>query len=379
MLNGRHARSRLLVICGAGYVSGKEIMALELGQALAQAGESVSFVTSYWNDGDFVGRLSRLKVPAHILPIGFISATLTKECVRMTAEQVWRWPELLWNYTRLLRTQKPDRVIHTNWHHLLLLLPFVRPDRDLYWVHELMPDSARYRRVFYWFERRLACFVCVSEAVAQSLRRIGVSERKIRIVRNGLQDPAGAFEPVPVRDGAFRIGIVGQVGPWKGHADLLEAFALVRSKYRNAELHIFGAGDRNYQTELLRRSVSLKVDDAVTWHGFVSDQRQIYDALDACVVPSRIEEPFGLAALEPLFFKLPVIASRRGGLPEIVEHEVNGLLVDAEIPGQIANALCRLIEQPQFRSMLADNGRQLALKRFGRERFLNDFLQVLAA
>lgn len=371
--------ARILIVCGAGYVSGKEIMALELGQALAQAGKSVSFVTSYWNNGDFASRLSRLQLPAHILHIGFISATLTKGCMRMTAEQIWRWPGLFWNYSRLLRTRKPDRVIHTNWHHLLLLLLFARPDRDVYWVHELMPDTVRYKRVFGWFERRLGCFVCVSDAVAQSLRKIGISDEKIRVIRNGLQDPAGAFERASVRNGAFRIGIVGQVGPWKGHGDLMEAFALVRDKHRDVELHIFGTGDRHYQTELSRRSVTLRVEDAVTWHGFVPDRRQIYDALDACVVPSRIEEPFGLAALEPLFFKLPVIAARRGGLPEIVEHEVNGLLVDAEIPGQIANALCRLIEQPQFRSRLADNARQLALKRFGRNRFLKDFLQVLAA
>ena len=370
---------RILLICGAGYVSGKEIMALELGQALAQTEESVSFVTSYWNNVDFVSRLSRLKLPVYILPIGFISATLTKKCVRMTAEQIWRWPELMWNYSRLLQTQKPARVIHTNWHHLLLLLPFVRPDRDLYWVHELMPNTSRYRRIFRWFERRLSCFVCVSEAVAQSLRQIGISEQKIRVIRNGLQDPAAAFESVPVRNGAFRIGIVGQVGPWKGHADLLEAFALVRGKYRDTELHIFGTGNPAYEAELLDRSVRLGVDAAVTWHGFVADRISIYRQLDVCVVPSRSDDPFPTTALEAGFFSIPLIVTRRGGLPEIVDHGVNGLVIDSESPQQITEALCRLIEDSAGCRRLGNNARQTAISRFGRERFLTDFLAILAA
>jgi glycosyltransferase involved in cell wall biosynthesis len=242
--------SHILVICGAGYVSGQEIMALELVQALAQTGKQVSFVTSYWNNGDFISRLSRLQLPIHVLPIGFISATLTRNCMRMTAEQIWRWPSLIWKYLRILRRQKPDRVVHTNWHHLLLLLPFTRRDRDVYWVHELMPNRPQYRRVFHWFERRLGCFVCVSEAVAHSLRQIGISEQKLRVVRNGVDDPVRALNPTGAESGPFRIGIVGQVGAWKGHADLLEAFAVVRRQHPSIQLNVFGTGEPTYKAEL---------------------------------------------------------------------------------------------------------------------------------
>ena len=62
-------------------------------------------------------------------------------------------------------------------------------------------------------------------------------------------------------------------------------------------------------------------------------------------MPSRSNEPFGLSSrLKPVFFCMPTIATRKGGLPEIVEHEVNGLLVGAERPAEIADAICRLIE-----------------------------------
>lgn len=367
----------MLIICGAGYVSGKEIMALELGRGLAQSGQSISFVTSFWNNGDFVDRLRRSELPTHILPIGFISATLTKECLRMTAEQIWRWPGLLWGYFRVLRLHRPEKVIHTNWHHLLLLLPFLRPERDLYWLHELVPDLPQYRCVFRWIEHRIGCFVCVSHAVAGSLRQLGMSDASIRVVHNGLTDPTSSTETPFVPSHHFRIGIVGQVGPWKGHDDLLEAFALVCKRHHEAQLHIFGTGGLGYKSELVRKSIELGVAERIEWHDFVADRREIYPNLDVCVMPSRIKESFGLTALEAGFFSIPVIVTRRGGLPEIIEHEVNGLVVEAERPIQIAYALCRLIEHPSLRRFLATNARQRAIERFGKERFLRDFLTLL--
>jgi glycosyltransferase involved in cell wall biosynthesis len=370
--------TEILIVCGAGIVSGKEIMALELGKGLVQRGQAISFIVSFWTNGDFKDRLRGCGLPAFILPIGFISATLTKRNLEMTFEQLRRWPGLLWDYARLLRRLRPRKVVHTSWHHLLLLLPFLRQERDLFWVHDLVPDLPQYRRVFGWFERRLGSFVCVSHAVAGSLRKIGISDAKIRVIHNGLADPAESRDEATAPCGPFRIGIVGQVNPWKGHDDLLSAFALVARKHCGAQLHIFGSGNADYKDALARKSVELGVSDHIQWHNFVRDIRCIYTNLDVCVAPSK-SEPFGLVALEAGFFGLPAIVSRRGGLSEIIEDEVNGLLVDAERPVEIADALCRLIEQPSLRRRLGINARQRAVEHFSRGRFLKEFLELLNA
>ena len=370
-----NANSPILIVCGAGYVSGKEVMALELGQGLARNGENVSFITSFWNNSDFSNRLKVAGLPTQVLHLGFISATLTAECLRMSAGQIWYLPALLRGYARVLRILKPRKVVHTNWHHALLLLPFLRPDRDVYWLHEFVPDLPRYRRVFAWFARRLNCFVCVSQSVAGSLRQLGVDEEKIRVIRNGVTDP-GSTNSIP-KLAVFRIGIVGQVGPWKGHEDLLDAFAVVHQKYACCELHVFGRGDATYRQELERKSLWLGIASYVKWHNFVSDRRDIYSNLDLCVVPSRSQEPLGLSAIEAGFSGLPVIATRRGGLPEVVEHETNGLLVEAQQPAELADAIGRLINDPQLRHRLAINARRCATERFGRESFLNGFLALL--
>jgi glycosyltransferase involved in cell wall biosynthesis len=370
-----NANSPILIVCGAGYVSGKEVMALELGQGLARNGENVSFITSFWNNSDFSNRLKVAGLPTQVLHLGFISATLTAECLRMSAGQIWYLPALLRGYARVLRILKPRKVVHTNWHHALLLLPFLRPDRDVYWLHEFVPDLPRYRRVFAWFARRLNCFVCVSQSVAGSLRQLGVDEKKIRVIRNGVTDP-GSTNSIP-KLAVFRIGIVGQVEPWKGHEDLLDAFAVVHQKYACCELHVFGRGDATYRQELERKSLGLGIASYVKWHNFVSDRRDIYSNLDLCVVPSRSQEPLGLSAIEAGFSGLPVIATRRGGLPEVVEHETNGLLVEAQQPAELADAIGRLINDPQLRHRLAINARRCATERFGRESFLNGFLALL--
>src|ERR1039457_1343859 len=294
------AKSRILIGCGAGYVSGREVMALELGQGLAQKGESVFFATSFWNDGDCLNRLELASLPTQVLRIGFISATLTAECLRMTAEQILYWQTLLWGYARVLRILSPRKVIHTNWHHMLLLLPFLRPDRDLYWLHEFVPDSPRYRRVFGWFARRLNCFVCVSQAVAGSLRQLGIDEAKIRVIHNGIKDSVST-NPTRRRATAFRIGIVGQVGAWKGLDDLLDAFAVVHQNHASCELHVFGKGEASYRCELERKSTGLGIANWVKWHEFVLDRRTIYSNLDLCVVPSRSADPLPTSAIEAGF------------------------------------------------------------------------------
>jgi glycosyltransferase involved in cell wall biosynthesis len=371
-------KAPILIICAAGYVSGKEVMALELGEGLAQNGETVSFITSFWNNGDFSDRLQGAGLPAQVLHIGFISATLTADCLRMTAEQIWYLPLLLWRYSRVLRRLNPRNVIHTNWHHLLLLLPFLRPDRDLYWLHEFVPDLPQYRRVFGWFARRIKCFVCVSQAVAGSLRRLGIDEDKVRVIYNGITDPASK-DSSPQCGTAFRIGIVGQVGTWKGHDDLLDAFAVVHQKHGSCELHVFGKSDPIYRGQLERKSIGLGVANWVKWHEFVRDRRDIYSNLDICVVPSRSQDPLPTSAIEAGFSGLPVIATRRGGLPEIVEHGTNGLLVNAERPAELANAMCSVIDDPLLRQHLAGNARRCATERFGRERFLAEFFSLLEA
>lgn len=366
------------IICGAGIVSGKEIMALELGEGLRAEGCSVAYATSAWGTGDFAARLRTQGFPFRRMRLGFISATLTLDCLWMTADQLCHWPKLVFDYHRFLRQETPALVIHTNWHHLLLLRAFLLPKRDVFWLHEVVPDKAQYVRVFGWLARRMRSFIPVSHAVAESLRRIGIPESKIHVIHNGLSDPSAGLLELPVRGDAVNIGIVGQVGAWKGHEDLVEAFALIAGRHPKAVLHIFGPDDREFAVHLKQRAAALGIAARLVWHGFVGDRAKIYSAMDICVMPSRFHEPFGLIAVEAAFFGLPVVATRRGGLPEIIEDGVTGYLVEAERPRELAQRLGELLNSAELREKMGAAARKRAREHFSRERFVADFLRLLA-
>ncbi len=369
---------KVLIVAGGAALFGKETIALELGDGLRASGVDVSFISSLWcGEGAFGKRLQRLGIPAHFMRLGFISATLRLDCMWWTLDQLLHWPELMLDFRRLLRREQPPHIIHTNWHHLLLLLPLLDAKRDVFWLHESVPDKPQYRWVFGWLARRLRGFVPVSNAVAESLRQIGIPATKIQVIHNGLSDPSSGLPARPAGGGEVNIGIVGQVGAWKGHEDLVEAFALVAGRHPEARLHIFGPDEREFADHLKQRAATLGLAARLVWHGFVRERARIYRAMDICAVPSRFAEPFGLVAVEAAFFGLPVVATRKGGLPEIVEDGVTGYLVEAERPQELAQRLGELLRSAALRETMGVAARLRARQHFSRERFVGDFLRVL--
>jgi glycosyltransferase involved in cell wall biosynthesis len=145
--------------------------------------------------------------------------------------------------------------------------------------------------------------------------------------------------PVARRGGARRrLGFVGTLAPHKGVHVLLQAFRAHADP--GASLDLFGnpAVNPAYVAELRREAAG---DPRIRWHSAFAEgeQRQVYSALDALVLPSVWWENSPLSVIEALAAGLPVVASRTGGVPEIVEDGRTGLLVP---PGDVA-ALGRAI------------------------------------
>ncbi|HEY2827082.1 MAG TPA: glycosyltransferase family 4 protein [Pirellulales bacterium] len=348
---------------------------MELANGLRDAGYHVEMAVTSWTNGEFPRRLKGLNHPYTQMRLGYISGTPRFNEMRMTAHQLVYVPALWSTYGRFIHRTAPRKIIHTNWHHLLLLLPFLRRNRDLFWLHEVIPNKSRYRKLFSIFARRLSCFVAVSHAVRESLTALGISPDLITVIHNGLSE-----FPVSPQSGDqlnVRIGIVGQVGPWKGHEDLLVAFARLVPECPNCELHIFGADSGGY-VEYLRNLISAwKLLDRVSWHGFISDPSEIYSKIDICVVPSRFKEPFGLVAVEAAIAGVPCVATNQGGLPEIIQDGVTGLLVEPDNPLRLSEALKQLVKNPVLRSKLGAAAKLRAKDHFSRNQFVAEFAALL--
>ncbi len=367
---------RFVIVSRAENVSGKEIMTLELGAGLREAGHSVEFATSFWNDGTYPKRLRAMGFEPVSLNLGAISATLRWDCLRTTFRQLMHLPVLWADYLGLLRRTPSAQVIHTSWHHLLVLAPWLSPKRDWFWIHEVLPDKAHYSLVFKWLAKRLRGIVAVSHAVRESLVNAGVPSHKVHVIHNGLRNLAQGVEHIPSEVGEVRIGIVGQVLEWKGHHDLLDAFARIEAQFPSARLHVFGSGPEDYMKRLTEQAARLGISGRIVWHGFVDERARIYQRIDLCVVPSQSPDPLPTVAIEAAYFGLPTLAYTCGGLPEIIEDGKSGLLAPPGNVSELAAGLSRLVGDANLRKTLGDQARIRAGLLFSRDRFVRDFLSL---
>ncbi len=215
-------------------------------------------------------------------------------------------------------------------------------------------------------------FIAVSDALGQRLAAEGVPAGKIVTVYNGLElakyDPETPGLPVRkefgISPGAVVAGIIARLHPVKGHKYLLEAFAEAGKKYSDLFLLIVGAG---YERDRLEdRANKLGISERVIFTGFRRDITHVIAALDFLVLPS-LSEGLGIVIMEAMSMKKPVIASRVGGIPEVITPGVDGLLVPpADVPA-LVSAIELLAGDRRMVSVLGEAARETAQTRFSAE------------
>ncbi|MDP3183397.1 MAG: glycosyltransferase [Desulfobaccales bacterium] len=165
------------------------------------------------------------------------------------------------------------------------------------------------------------------------------------------------------------VGLVARLEHWgKGHKELFEALALIKEQHP-AQALIVGGGRR--QGEMAQLAKNLGLSQVVHFLGERPDIPNLLKAMDVFVLPSH-SEGISLALLEAMAAGLPVIVSEVGGLPEVVRHEENGLLIPVGDAAALAQSLTRVFEDPAWAKSLGDNARQdiqahYSLDRLGRE------------
>lgn len=215
-------------------------------------------------------------------------------------------------------------------------------------------------------------------------RRIGVLYNSIEfpgVRTNGLSptddkaggsaqtsDPAG----IPSPEAARTIVYTGALSRVKGIHSLMEAWPLVLRKRPDAILRVFGKGR---PSSLLAR-LPEQARNSVRFEGFVTKDR-LYEALSgaaAAIFPSYTE-CFALAPLEAMAVGCPVIFTERVSGPELIETGVNGLLINPDDYGQMAEAMLSLLEDVEKRKTFSRNGRQTILERFDIRKSVKDHIR----
>ncbi len=219
---------------------------------------------------------------------------------------------------------------------------------------------------------QLLCRIMPDFVVANSMATL----KSIRLPSNSRS--AVVYEGVLARDATQKtnqvdglVGLVGRLTRWKGQHIFLEAAARVRRQFPKTRFQIIGSamfGEEAYEQEIRALATSLKLDDCVEFMGFRKDVPRLVDQLDVLVHASTTGEPFGQVITEGMLAAKPVVATRGGGVPEIVQHGLTGLLVPMGNSDAMADAICSLLSNPENAQKMGRAGRERALQYFTVER-----------
>lgn len=185
---------------------------------------------------------------------------------------------------------------------------------------------------------------------------------KSSFIYNGLV--TGGIKPTSLPADSPRLLCIGRLVNLKGFDLALVALARVRQKFPATTLTI--AGDGEERAELEKQAQDLGLRDAVTFAGWRSPG-EIYDLIGestVVLIPSRVRETFSLVAVEAALMGRPVIATRAGGLEEVVIDGETGILVNMGDAAAITEALEKVLAQPELTAHLGARARGRALERF---------------
>ena len=231
-----------------------------------------------------------------------------------------------------------------------------------------------------WTLRKAGALTAITEDCRQHALRAGAPSRSIHLVFNGTDlrrfspAPAGTVDP---RFGPSMIFACRQLFPRKGIRFLVEAAAQLKPRF--PDLKVVVAGDGFERPDLIALAERLDIARDVTFLGWVpnSDLPQYYRAAALSVIPS-LEEGFGIPAAEAMGCETAVVASDAGGLPEVVEHGVTGLIVPRGDANALAEAIGALLADPARRARMGQAGRERALRLFDWDRTAEQFEQIYA-
>ncbi len=193
-----------------------------------------------------------------------------------------------------------------------------------------------------------------------------------RIVYNGVPELPFRAPAAPVSR-PWRIGIVGRIAPEKGQTDFLAAARILTERGFPAEYHVYGAA-RDSESKYSDHVHEIAADLPVSFHGWSTDISQVFCSLDLLAVPSSWIDATPRVIMEAFSAGVPVIAYRSGGIPELIEDGVTGVLTGSPTPESLAGAFEESLTNPERLSSMVLAARHAWKERFTVQRYVQEVL-----
>jgi|SoiMethySBSTD1v2_1073268.scaffolds.fasta_scaffold36957_4 glycosyltransferase involved in cell wall biosynthesis len=245
-----------------------------------------------------------------------------------------------------------------------IVLASIRDQGDI-----LTPLQQRIQR---WSCRFADCILVNATAIRERLVEQGYDESRIVVIRNGIrpahhnrsQDSAEARERWGVPRRARLVVVLSRLNPMKGIEYFLDAAGILAARY--PDTHFVVAGDGEIRASLQERARNLGIADRVTFTGFRTDIPDLLAEASVSVLPS-LSEGLSNTVLESMGAGIPVVATRVGGNPEVVEDGVSGFLVPPRDAGALAQAAGRLLADEPLARRIGQAGMERVARRFSVE------------
>jgi glycosyltransferase involved in cell wall biosynthesis len=289
-----------------------------------------------------------------------------------------------WKLSRILKQLKPD-VVHAHDPHAVAMAALALSMS----TQLAKPPLVASRRVDFhfkgnalsrWKYRQVDCFVCASEAIRKMVIADGVPAAHAVTIHEGID--LGHVAAAPAADlhaelwlphHAPVVGNVAALVPHKGQRHLIDAAALVVKQVPDARFVIAGEGE--LRPTLERQIKERGLEKHVFLLGFRPDILSIHKGFDIFVM-SSVTEGLGTSLLDAMACGKPIVATRAGGMPEVVADGETGLLVPPRDDAALAAAMVTLLTDRAARERMGTAGQRRARERFSAERMVQDTLEL---
>ncbi len=372
-------RVRVAYVNHTGAVSGAEVVLMNMVRGLDRSAYEPVVICPA--EGELARQLEEEGVPW--MPLPAVQARFT-----------WR-PDRLWDAAKslarsiqalrhTLRRIDPE-IVHANSVRagMVTSLASIASGRKVVWhVHDNLPKHALSTVIrIAALVLRPARVIAVSRATATAFRGRFSFAGSVVTIHNGVdllrfplkgEDRPALRSALGVQEGAFLVCAVGQICARKGLLELIEAFTTAHAQA--PELHLMIAGsvvfehERPYLDRLHRAATRPSVAGSIRFIGQIQDVSALLRAADLLVLNSH-EEPFGLVLIEAMSSGTAVLATRTGGVPEIVRDAENGWLVDKGDKAGLAKKLLELVRHKELLERAARQAHDITCPQFSVERF----------
>jgi len=223
--------------------------------------------------------------------------------------------------------------------------------------------------------------IAVSKEIGRKARLAGIAQEKILLIENGVNlerfatstAPEAIKESLGIKKEPLIVGSIGALTREKGHQYLLRAALKVIRIYPKAIFLLVGDGTERPNLE--KTASSLGIKNSVIFAGMRKDVPEILSIIDVFVLPS-LNEGLPMALLEAQAAQIPVVATRVGAIPDVLEDGVTGILIKPKEPEAISNAVIQILSNRKVATEMAQRGFSRVRDNFSSEKMADKYLSI---